>query len=252
LHTSLEDFCRNVKGLQKTNAEKALMVLWYHDRAQPGVELTAGCLAKVLDDHHVGRPNSTLLGAGIRKTRLANESKAGFSLKPGSRRLVHDWLPCGIDGIQPEMDHSSGYIPDAIWAGTRGYIEAVCKQLNGCVRSAFYDAAAVMLRRLLETLIIEAYEHGKREAEIKDGGGVGNYFLLKELVERACGEKGHAGLNLGRDTKAALKEARDIGNWSAHARRYLAVHTDLGKIQPGVRVGVQELIQIAGLKKAPA
>jgi hypothetical protein len=104
-----------------------------------------------------------------------------------------------------------------------------------------------MLRRLLETLIIESYEHLKRESEIRDGGG--QYLMLRDLVERACGEKGHAGLNLGRDSKAALKEARDIGNWSAHARRYNAVATDLTKIQAGVRVVVQELIHVADLKR---
>lgn len=149
--------------------------------------------------------------------------------------------------MQPPMDHASGFLPEAVWSNTRGYIEAVCKQLNGCFKNAYYDAAAVMLHRLLETLIIEAYEHLKREAEVKDTGG--NYFLLKDLVVRACGEKNHAALNLGRDTKKALGDARESGNWSAHARRYIAVADDLTKKQAGIRVAVQELIQLADLKK---
>jgi hypothetical protein len=65
-----------------------------------------------------------------------------------------------------------------------------------------------MLRRLLETLIIEAYEHLGRESEIKDGGG--NYLMLSDLAERACGEKVHKGLNLGRDSRTALKEVRNV------------------------------------------
>jgi len=72
-------------------------------------------------------------------------------------------------------------------SGTRAYYEAVCKQLNGCFRAAYYDAAAVMLRRLLENARHEAYEYLRREARSKDNGGTGNYFMLRDLVERANG-----------------------------------------------------------------
>ena len=101
-----------------------------------------------------------------------------------------------------------------------------------------------MLRRLLETLIIEAFEHLRRESEIKDGAG--NYFMLSDLVAHACGDRG-IGITLGRDSKAALKDARNIGNWSAHARRYNAIATDLKNLQSGVRLVVQELIHIADI-----
>src|SRR5262249_3513806 len=161
-----------------------------------------------------------LLADAIRKTKLANESKSGFSLKPGSRRIIQEWLPAGIDGMQPTMDHSAGYLPDGVWIGTRGYIESVCRQLNGCFGAAYYDAASVLLRRLMETLIIEAYEHRKRESEIKDGDG--NYFMLKQLVERANGRPPHAGLNLGRDAKKNLEDVKALGDKSAHNRRFNA------------------------------
>jgi hypothetical protein len=245
---SLSDFCEVVKGLQKSNAEKALLVLWYHDHSQPDLAMTPGQLTKILVDYHVGTPNSTGLAKQLRETKLTNESKRGFWLKPGSRRMVQEWLPSGVEGMQPAMDHSAGFLSEAVWGGTRGYIESVCKQLNGCFRSGYYDAASVMLRRLIETLIIEAYEHLKRESEIKDGGG--NYFMLKELVERANGRAPHAGINLGRDAKKNLEDTKALGDKSAHNRRFVAHAPDLNSIQGGVRVAAQELIQIANLKRA--
>lgn len=245
MNVSLDRFCEIISNLKKSNAEKALAVLWYFDHQQPDVAKTSRQLTKVLGDHHVGTPNQTTLAEGIRKTKLATESKNGFSLKPGSRKVIREWLPDDLDGIQPAMDHSCGYLPEPVWRNTRNYIEEVCRELNGCFRSAYYNAAAVMLRRLLETLIIEAYEHLGRENEIRDGGG--NYLMLSDLAERACGENGHQGLNLGRDSKRALKDARNVGNWSAHARRFLAHAGDLTKFQDGVRLLVQELIQIADL-----
>lgn len=208
--------------------------------------MTSAQLAKVMTDHHAGAPHSTRLGDAIRKTKLANEDRAGFRLKPGSRKLIHDWLPSGIDGMQPAMDHASGYLPDAVWKGTRGYIESVCTQLNGCFRACYYDAASVMLRRLMETLIIEAYEHLNRDGEIKDSDG--NYFMLKNLVERASGKPPHRGLNLGRDTKRNLEDVKALGDRSAHNRRFVAHAPDLTNIQAGVRTATQELIQISALR----
>jgi len=249
MHLSLDDFCDVLKELDRSNVEKALAILWYFDRGQPGIAKSAGQLTKVLDDHHVGTPNQTALAGGIRKSKLANETKTGFSLKPGSRKIIRDWFP-DLDGVQPTIDQKLGYLPEHIWRNTRGYVEAVCRELNGSFHNAYYNASAVMLRRLLETLIIEAYEHLSRDNEIKDAGG--NYLMLTDLAERVCGENGHKGLNLGRDSKKALKEARSVGNWSAHARRFLAHAGDLTKFQAGVRLLVQELIQIAELMKRKA
>jgi hypothetical protein len=244
MHPPLDCFCEVVKELSGSNADKALAVLWYFDQEQPDIAKTAGHLTKLLGDYHIGTPNQTALAEAIRKTKLANETKNGFSLKPGSRKIIRDWLP-DLDGVQPTMDHASGYLSDPIWKNTRRYIEAVCHELNGSFHHAYYNAAAVMLRRLLETLIIEAYEYLNRETEIKDGGG--NYLMLSDLADRACGEKGHKGLHLGRDSKKALKDAREVGNLSAHARRFIAHAGDLTKLQAGMRLLVQELIQLADL-----
>ena len=247
MHITLVDYCELIKELKKSNAEKAIAILWFHDRKEPDAVFSAGQLARMMIDHHVGTPNVTQLASAIYKTRLVNKAKAGFLLKPGSRKIVHDWLPVGIDGMQPTMDHSTGFLPDAVWTGTRPYVEAVCKQLNGCFRASYYDAASVMLRRLIETLIIESYEHLAREAEIKDGDG--NYFMLKNLVERANGKPPHKGLNLGRDAKKNLEDVKALGDKSAHNRRFTAHAPDLVNIQGGVRTATQELIQISNLKK---
>lgn len=248
MHIKLEEFCEILKTLNKSNGEKALAILWFHDRQNQNIAMTSGQLTRILTDHHIGTPNSTQLSEAIRKSKLVSgSSRKGFSLKPGSRKIIHDWLPSDLDGIQPSMDHSTGYLHASVWNGTRGYIESICKQLNGCFRAAYYDAASVMLRRIMETLIIEAYEHLKRDDEIKDSDG--NYYMLKNLVERANGKHMHPGLNLGRDAKKTLEDVKSLGDRSAHNRRFVAHASDLLNIQIGVRTTVQELIQIANLKK---
>src|SRR5260221_10228511 len=51
----------------------------------------------------------------------------------------------------------------------RGYLLTVAKQMNGCMREGWYDACAVMMRRLVELVIIETYEHHSIEDRVKDG-----------------------------------------------------------------------------------
>lgn len=243
---SIDDFCLVLKTANRSNAEKAIALLWRFDLELQDTAKTAGQLTKLLGDHHVATPNQTALALAIRKTKLVRESKNGFFLKPGSRRLIRDWFP-NLEGVQPTIDQSAGYLPQQIWLNSRGYVEAVCQEINGSFQHAYYNAAAVMLRRLLETLVIESYENLNRDSEIK--GADGNYLMLGDLADRACGDKGHRGLNLGRDSKKALQDVRNVGNWSAHARRFLAHAGDLTKHQAGMRLLVQELIQIADLIK---
>jgi len=101
-----------------------------------------------------------------------------------------------------------------------------------------------MVRRIIETLIIESYEHLKRETEIK--GANGNYLMLRDLVIRA---NNSTGLNLGRDAKKALTDVKELGDRSAHNRRYTAVKADLDKVQSGVRVAVDEMIALSDLRR---
>ena len=248
MHLSLGDFCELVKGLDKPNAEKAVVILWFHDHKTADTAMTAGALTKIMVDHHVGTPHSTQLADAIRKTKLCNEAKGAFVLKPGSRTIVREWFVGSLDGVQPRINHAEGYVPEAVWINTRDYIEKVCRQLNGCFAHAYYDAALVMLRRLLETLIIEAYDHLSRRAEIDDGSG--NPHMFGKLVERAKGENNHKGLSIGRNTKNALEEVKKLGDRSAHDRRFNACAGDLTKIQVDVRAGVQDLIGIASLKRS--
>lgn len=134
-------------------------------------------------------------------------------------------------------------IPMSIIKGTRGYIEKVALQANGCYEYGWFDACAVMIRRVIETLIIECFEYHKIVEKIKDSNG--NYFLLKDLINACLNENTWT---LGRNTKKALPIIKDIGDLSAHNRRYLANKSDIDKIREGLRVTVEELVHLSKLK----
>jgi len=100
-----------------------------------------------------------------------------------------------------------------------------------------------MIRRLLETLIIEAFEHHRIESRIKTSAG--DYLRLEELVNKALS---CTAWTLGRNTKRALPRLKSAGDLSAHSRRYIAHRSDIDRMHSDLRVAAQELVLLAGLK----
>lgn len=126
---------------------------------------------------------------------------------------------------------------------TRGYVERVANQINGAYENGWYDACAVMIRRLVETLIVEAFEHHQIANKIQSGSG--DFLYLRDLIDKTLAE---TAWNLGRNTKQALPKLKDIGDKSAHSRRYIAQRGDLQPLLSDIRTVVQELLFVAGLK----
>ncbi len=144
----------------------------------------------------------------------------------------------------PEMRAASGELfPLSLLEQTRrSHFTAIGRQMNGCYEASWYDACAVMLRRLLETSIIEAFESHKLAEKITDKDG--NYFQLSGLVSTLLAE---GSWKLSRNTRAALPKLRDLGHISAHSRYFVAQKSDIERIQFDCRVVVEELLRISKL-----
>jgi len=136
--------------------------------------------------------------------------------------------------------------PSSLIAQTkRGYLITVCRQMNGCFGSGWYDAAAVMMRRLLETSIIEAFEAHHVDGKIKNSQG--DFLQLTDLIAAALSENSW---NLSRNTKKALPNLRDVGHISAHSRRYTAQRPDIVRVSQDFRLAIEEFLHLAGLLTA--
>lgn len=135
-------------------------------------------------------------------------------------------------------------LPHSMFSSTRGYIEKVVYQINRSYATTCYDACAVMMRRLLEILIIEVFEHQGIEQKIK--GGSGDFLHLGDMIPAVLAE---TRLNLGRNTKTALPRLKDIGDKSAHGRRYNAKRVYIDELIIDLRTVAEELLYLAVLKK---
>lgn len=152
-----------------------------------------------------------------------------------------------VDFYRPSSEGTSTtkelVLPETIFHNTRGYILRVVNQINGSYEKGWYDCCAVMIRRLLETLIIESYEKYSIAERIKDKNG--DFFYLRDLIAAMLKE---SAWNLSRNSKNALPKLKLIGDLSAHSRRYNAHREDIDKIMQELRIVSQELVYLAGLK----
>lgn len=145
--------------------------------------------------------------------------------------------------VQGVLAPRNAIIPAILFDNTRGYLVKVANQANGAYSQGWYDACAVMLRRLLETLIIEAFEKHGVAQNIQNTSG--DFLFLRDLIDRAVSE---ASWNLSRNAKAAMPRLKDVGDKSAHSRRFNAIRPDIDKLATDLRVVVEELLSIAGLR----
>ena len=236
------EFCEKLETLTLPAPQQALALLWFHDEKQPDINITAGNLARQIHDSGLGHPNSTRLADQLRATGLVLSRAGGFSLKALARGKIREQLKPILGAVAPAVDQDLGYLPAHVWVNTRGYIEKVCEQLNGTYQFGFYDGTAVLVRRLVETLIIEAFEALKREQEIKDTNG--HYLMFNGLIATVK----RSPVGLGRDGGKALADVKELGDRSAHNRRFNAGRADLDKLASGVRLLVDELINVARLR----
>jgi hypothetical protein len=146
--------------------------------------------------------------------------------------------------IAPKHSPRGELFPLGILNGAPDYIEHIGRQANGCFEQGWYDASAVMLRRLLETLIIECYENYSIADSIKNKDG--NFLYLRDLISHFLSE---TCWNPTRNTKNALPKLKDIGDLSAHSRRHIAQKQDITNVQKELRVVIQELVYLAGFEK---
>jgi hypothetical protein len=124
----------------------------------------------------------------------------------------------------------------------RGYLVTIGRQMNGCFSQGWYDASAVMMRRLLEITVIEAFEARGISTKIKAPSG--DYLQLSDLVSAALKEPSWS---LSRNCRKSLPMLRDAGHSSAHGRYYHARREDVEALRPGCRIVIEEFLHHAGL-----
>lgn len=145
----------------------------------------------------------------------------------------------GLVCIQEPEIPSIQIIPESLTRNCRKYIQIVVREINGSYEKGFFSACAVMIRRLIESCMIEAFEHKGLVSMIKDPDG--DYKTADEiknqLLQNPFG-------NLSRSPRRALQDRNtlELGHKCAHDRFFTARKHDVDGIKNGVRSLIEYLI----------
>jgi hypothetical protein len=175
---------------------------------------------------------------------LAILTPDGWKLTSEGRQQIAGYVkpPAQAATPAPVVPADTGSVIPVGLATARKYLEKLVWQLNSSYDAQLYDCCAVMCRRLLETLIIEVYEHCGRASKIK--GPDGHFLMLNGLATFFENDKA---FNVSRSALQGLRDFKKLGDLSAHSRRFNAHKEDIDRVRDGLRVAVQELVHLAGL-----
>ena len=120
-------------------------------------ERSASELANDLHEEDFPKPNVTRLDRDLRHTSDTIRGKRPGTFQIDVRHLSsldQRYLPL-LGTRQAKV--TGKVLPPEMVSKTRAYLEQLVHQINGAYEYGFFDARAVMCRRLMESLIIEVY-----------------------------------------------------------------------------------------------
>lgn len=244
MRDELPAFAEKLAILRLSQADLAVALLWRANRHEPGAEATAPELGRMMHD-------LALTGA-VNHSRLREQLAAhpdvvrghrmgAFKLRLGRLQSLDDRYGPLDTGVK-KIKVSHALIPEEMTSGTRPYIEALSAQVNGCFELGFYDAAAVLARRLCETLLISAFERANQLSAIR----VGNDFMqLSDIIGKA---QSGAHIRLARTTARTLEKVKSVGDTAAHNRTYITKREDLSEVAHDLRTALADLMTLAGIQ----
>lgn len=236
-------FCRAIAALDLSHCERAVALLWFYRQTQQFEERTAVELADDLRDEGFPRPNPTRLHRDLAKSRLTIRGRRRKTFQLDLRRMGDlDGRYQQLLGVV-ETKVEGAVLPPEWFQGTRFYLEKLCHQINGTYEYGFYDASAVLSRRLMESLIIDVYVYKGIHHEIKSSG---TFLMLDGLIAHI---RNHKSIVLSRNAPKTMEAVKQLGDTAAHDRTYITQAKDLDDAKASYRRLIQELLTLAGIMK---
>jgi Domain of unknown function (DUF4145) len=127
-----------------------------------------------------------------------------------------------------------------IFKGKDKYLREITYEINRCFRNGAYNGCSVLMRRLLETLIIQAHEK-KGTVSTAQNPSTGFFYKLEKLIDDLIASNP---FGLSRNALEALPKLKRIGDWGAHNRNLLIRESDIEDIKADARLCFEELIRI--------
>ena len=239
----LETFIEKVEYFENLNSSKQIDYFAYFlliERKNEG--FTSKEIGECFDQLHL-LPYSNIPSYLSSKSKGKNQKYLQKNKKYYLQRTFKNKLDEQVGTPKLPSNVHSDFFPIEIFDETRGYLKILANQALLSYNKGIYDGCSVLTRKLIEILIIECFERHGSENQIKTQSG--NFFYLSDLITEFLKEPAW---NIGRNAKNSLPKIKDLGDKSAHNRRYIARENDLQGIRENVRTVIEELVHLIDYK----
>lgn len=226
----------NIKDLKKVETRVLFTLFFVEDKFKIS-ELTSKHITEFINKKL--RLKTSLQAVNIAVSR----SNDKISSIKKNKIIYHKIMSPGIDIIKAllktplEKEIIDIIIPTEVTSNEKHYFQKVILQINGCYQDGYYDACFVMIRRAVETLIIDAYEAKKLESLLLDSEG--NYLTFSKLIDKMLSENN---IKLSKTSKTDIKRIKKFGDVAAHNRKLNLKQCDIDKYSDSIRIIIEELI----------
>ncbi|MHC4054680.1 hypothetical protein [Bradyrhizobium sp. 25ACV] len=245
MNDDLVAFGEGLASIQLSEVDLAVALLWFLEHTLEAHDVTTSELADVMHDLSLrGRVNSTRLGTRLTAHGdVVRGKRAGsYKIKLSKKSLLEQKYESLLKRPMPKVE--SHVLASDDFLATRRYLETLVRQINGSYQFGFYDACVVLCRRLMETLLIEAFEQNSHSAAIKHQG---NYVQLSDIIGIA---KSGQFIKLSRGSAEILEEVKSAGDTAAHNRTYITKPQDVDDLKLKFRRVIAELMHLAKIEPA--
>ncbi|MCA6118137.1 hypothetical protein J6524_25140 [Bradyrhizobium sp. WSM 1738] len=213
MQTELRQFAQKIAKNGLTEVGCAVALMWFLERGRTTTEVTPAYLAELMHDLALkGRVNLTRFREQLLRNSDVIKGKTSGSVRlrlASKSRLDDKYLPLCRNSEPVQTDDH--LIRADLFATGPAYLARLVAEINGCYHYGFYNGCAVLCRRLMERLLISAFEKQGHGSAIRDG--LGEYMALADIIGRAA--SGHH-IKLSRGTQGAMSAIKSLGDLGAH------------------------------------
>lgn len=237
-----KDFTAKISQLDLLRVEQAIALLWYYRQTQTYDERTASELSEDLFEDGLGKPNVTALHRDLSKNKMTVRGRRKKTFQVNAKYINELNNKYSKYLSEKTVEVTDTVLQSEIVKGTRKYLEEMVREINGTYQYGFYNASAVILRRLMESLIIEIFITKNLVNEIKVSGA---FLMLDGLINKIIV---HPQIVLSRNAPKTMKTIKELGDTAAHDRTYLTKRLDIEENKLAFRKLIQELLSLAGIQ----
>lgn len=237
---TLEIFLKKVLNEKSTRVDQAVAVVWFYQKFEAIKEISLSEIVKILEDLKYGKPHITNLRKSLPRKFVLRNQKGICSINSKYGKEIDSYFNGLLDIV--EVDQSplvfSQELLDSI---NRSYIISILKQINTSYNIGNYDCVAVMVRRLMESLIIDVYILKEKKDEIKNGD---SFIMLEQLIKKFVSDKV---IVFSRNMPKNMLKIKELGDRAAHDRNYITSVLDINDHKTIFRVTIDELLKLANI-----